>query len=339
MEGRNGGAGLDTADYSQAASGVHARLDVMRAVNDGDGATDTFISIEALVGSAFNDILIGGALGDRLSGGLGADVLAGFDGNDILSGGQGAANQLIGGRGDDLYILDTTDTIVELAGEGHDTIEAHIGAYVMAANVEDMYYVGFNKFYGTGNAGDNVITGGIGDDILKGMGGVDVLNGGAGRDEVQFRGAKAQYTVTVEGDGYRIVDSVAGRDGSTLVTSIEVLRFMTGNTTTALAYPPAGAAPLAEGQDKAGADGGALVSPLHDEDAFVLPDLVAGKGAGAGPLVLPGAVNDDAVWSFGAARHAIGSVFDNPWVVAGPHGPLLLLEDAVLHPVPDQLWG
>jgi|GEM_PF-2056478 len=335
----NGGAGSDTADYSLAPAAVVARLDLMRATSNGYGVTDVYTSIENLTGSAFDDVLIGDAGNNVLKGGLGFDVLSGGDGDDILSGGQGAANQLIGGRGDDLYILDTTDTIVELAGEGHDTIEAHIGAYVMAANVEDMYYVGFNKFYGTGNAGDNVITGGIGDDILKGMGGDDVLNGGAGRDEVQFRGAKAQYTVTVEGDGYRIVDSVAGRDGSTLVTSIEVLRFMTGNTTTALAYPPAGAAPLAEGQDKTVADAGPLVSPLHDEDAFVLPDLAAGKGADAGPLVLPGAVNDDAVWSFGAARHAMAGVFDNPWVVAGPHGPLILLEDAVLHPVPDQLWG
>ena len=46
VDSLNGGSGVDTADYSQAAAGVHARLDNMRAVNDGDGGTDTFTSIE-----------------------------------------------------------------------------------------------------------------------------------------------------------------------------------------------------------------------------------------------------------------------------------------------------
>ncbi|GAA0653556.1 beta strand repeat-containing protein [Brevundimonas lenta] len=252
-----GGAGIDTADYSQAAAGIHARLDTMRAVNDGDGSTDTFTGIEAILGSAFNDTLVGGTLGDRLSGGLGADTLLGFAGNDILAGGQGLANQLQGGLGDDTYILDAYDSIVEIAGQGHDVIEAHVGAHVMAANVEDMFYVGFNKFYGTGNAGANTITGGIGDDILKGMGGSDRLFGGAGLDEVQVRGAKAQYTVTAEGAGWRIVDTVAGRDGSIYVESIESLRFLTGNTKTVLTYGVAAAE--------------AVSAKAFIDDAFVLP--------------------------------------------------------------------
>ncbi|GAA0646343.1 M10 family metallopeptidase C-terminal domain-containing protein [Brevundimonas lenta] len=272
-----GGGGIDTADYSQAAAGVHARLDNMRAVNDGDGSTDTFTSIEAILGSAFNDTLVGGALGDRLSGGLGSDTLLGFAGNDILAGGQGLANQLQGGLGDDLYVLDAYDTIVEIAGQGHDTIEAHVGAHVMAANVEDMFYVGFNKFYGTGNAGNNTITSGIGDDILKGMGGSDRLFGGAGYDEVHVRGTQAQYTVTTEGSGWRIVDTVAGRDGTIYVESIEAVRFLSGNTKTVLTYTHAAAPELSA------KDVGPLVSPMLADDAFVLPAL----DDKAGPQVLP----------------------------------------------------
>jgi hypothetical protein len=163
----------------------------------------------------------------------------------------------------------------------------------MGANVEDMFYVGYNKFYGTGNALNNVIKGGIGDDILKGMGGDDRLFGGEGRDEVQFRGSKAQYTVTAEGSGYRVVDTVAGRDGSTYVDSIEVLRFMTDGAVTTLNYARTLLAPPeTDSKD----DGGAQVSPLADDDAFVLPTLVdqpqvlPDLGAGkfdAEPLVLP----------------------------------------------------
>ena len=325
----NGGAGMDTADYSQAAAGVHARLDTMRAVNDGDGGTDLFTSIEAIVGSAFNDLLVGGAQADRLYGGLGADTLLGGAGNDILSGGQGAANQLQGGLGDDLYILDANDTVVELAGEGIDTVEARIGAYTLAANVENLYYVGVNKFYGTGNALDNVITGGVGNDILKGMGGDDILNGGDGHDEAQFRGARADYTVTAEGAGYRVVDSVAGRDGSTFVDSIETLRFMTGNTVTQLSYPPA--APEAAG--KGGEDGAqVLPGPAFDKtgDAFVLPALPDDQ-----PLVLPGLeavkAGDQPVVLPGADDLAPLTVLLEPASHPGLHLRLDLTHDAFDH--------
>ena len=136
--------------------------------------------------------------------------------------------------------------------------------------------------------------------MLRGGGGDDMLYGGLGRDEVQFRGSKAQYTVTVEGAGWRIVDSVAGRDGSTYVESVEVLRFLTGNTTTLLvpAAPaedgtadkghPAQVSPLAEGEDHFGP----LVLPVESDarswdDPFVLPSAPDDQ-----PLVLPAAEAD-----------------------------------------------
>ncbi|HYC96398.1 hypothetical protein, partial [Brevundimonas sp.] len=78
---------------------------------------------------------------------------------------------------------------------------------------------------------------------------------------------------------WRIVDSVAGRDGSTLVSSIEGLRFMTGNTTTVLTY---GAPAAPEPAGKAG-DAQVLPLPADLDDAFVLPALAEGE-----PLVLPG---------------------------------------------------
>jgi Ca2+-binding RTX toxin-like protein len=273
-----GGLGLDTADYSQAAAGVTARLDLMLASNDGDGATDSFSSIEALVGSAYNDLLIGGAAGDRLSGGLGGDTLLGFGGNDILSGGQGTPNQLQGGIGDDFYILDAYDTVVELAGEGHDVIEAHVGVHTMAANVEDMFYVGYTTFYGVGNALNNVITGGDQNDTLRGMGGDDVLNGGAGTDEVQFRGSRGQYTVTADGVGFRIMDSVVGRDGSTFVTSVETLRFMADGNTTTLSYPPSSpGAPEPE-------------TKFAFMPGWVMPRLEDALGIWVEPALLPGLI-------------------------------------------------
>lgn len=60
----NGGAGLDTVDYSGAATGVWAQLNSNASINDGQGGTDTFSSIENLTGSAFNDTLIGDGSGN-----------------------------------------------------------------------------------------------------------------------------------------------------------------------------------------------------------------------------------------------------------------------------------
>jgi hypothetical protein len=198
-----------------------------------------------------------------------------------MGGSGGGNNQLQGGTGDDWYVLDAFDTCVEFVGEGIDTVEARVGSYTLGNNVENLMYTGPGKFVGNGNALNNVLTGGALNDILRGMGGNDTMMGGSGTDEVQFRGSKAQYTVTAEGSGYRVVDSVAGRDGSTFVDSVEVLRFMTGNTSTVLTYAPPGPAPL----EPVIKDAGAQVLPsLVDDDGFVLPALPDDQ-----PLVLPGA--------------------------------------------------
>ncbi|WP_415405299.1 M10 family metallopeptidase C-terminal domain-containing protein [Tateyamaria sp. SN3-11] len=70
----NGGIGSDTADYSDATSGV--RLNLRRDTSEGD----TYVSIENLSGSGFDD---------RLRGDDGANVLTGQGGDDTLRGGEG----------------------------------------------------------------------------------------------------------------------------------------------------------------------------------------------------------------------------------------------------------
>ena len=67
----DGGGGSDTADYF---NGPAVRADLSNpATNTGDAAGDTYISIENLRGSSFNDILIGDAGPNTLDGGLGLD--------------------------------------------------------------------------------------------------------------------------------------------------------------------------------------------------------------------------------------------------------------------------
>ena len=285
----NGGLGTDTADYTLAATRVVVRLDLQRATNDGDGATDTYSSIENAIGSAYNDVMYGDGNANVLMGGVGQDTLVGGGGNDILMGGSGGMNnQLQGGTGDDWYILEAFDTCVEFLGEGVDTVEAKVGSYTLGSNVENLMYTGPGKFVGQGNTLDNVITGGALNDILRGLGGNDTIRGGSGVDEVQLRGTKAQYTVTAEGAGWRVIDSIAGRDGSTYVESVEVLRFLTGNTSTVLSYSSPAPDPL-EPAAKSVEDGpltlpGDVETKAEDGDSpFVLPAEPDDQ-----PLVLPG---------------------------------------------------
>jgi large repetitive protein len=87
----DGGAGSDTASYSDAASGVNVSLTLHGSVQDTGGAgSDTLTNIENLTGSAFNDTLTGDANANTLSGLAGDDTLNGGAGDDTLDGGAGS---------------------------------------------------------------------------------------------------------------------------------------------------------------------------------------------------------------------------------------------------------
>lgn len=81
----DGGNGFDTARYTNAAAAVTVSLAITTAQNTGGAGTDTLVSIENLVGSAFADTLGGYAGTNRLSGGRGADTLTGGSGADVFS--------------------------------------------------------------------------------------------------------------------------------------------------------------------------------------------------------------------------------------------------------------
>ena len=76
----NGGAGSDTADYADATSGVRLNL------GGGKSGGDTYISIENLAGSGFNDQLTGDGAANVLTGQGGNDTINGGGGDDTLLG-------------------------------------------------------------------------------------------------------------------------------------------------------------------------------------------------------------------------------------------------------------
>jgi Ca2+-binding RTX toxin-like protein len=318
-----GGAGTDTADYSGAAAGVTIKLAINTATSDGDGGTDTFNSIENLTGSAFTDTMSGNALANTINGGLGSDVLIGLGGNDTLIGGAGAANELIGGLGDDTYVVTANDSVVEFTGQGTDTVETDRAAFSLAANLENLTYSGQIAFTGIGNAAANVITGGFGDDFLTGGLGNDTLNGGFGRDTAVMSGASFEYTIEDLGLGqFRITDNVAGRDGVDLLSGVDEVRFANGVTGILIA-------------------GGVSTPVLSDKDAGepqVLPGLSdddflpLAKDSDL-PLVLPGAEDPLADLFVGLDGISLARGADSPWQM------LTLAADGAPDPAHDGVVG
>ncbi len=183
-DGLIGGGGAD-ALYGNAGDDWLDGGDGNDVLEGGEGA-------DTLYGQAGNDTLHGGADDDVLEGNDGDDVLHGNDGDDWLLGGAGS-NTMHGGAGDDAYQVDSAgDLVVEVAGEGHDFIEASV-SNVLPAHVEEIWLVGDADIDATGNAldnwvvgnsGSNQLVGGAGQDIVVGKEGDDALHGGDDDDSV-----------------------------------------------------------------------------------------------------------------------------------------------------------
>lgn len=97
----DGGAGIDRVQYTNGTNGIGVIANLGDASgNTNDAAGDSYIGIENLYGSNWEDILYGDAQDNRLDGRSARDLLFGFEGNDFLVGGLGN-DLLVGGTGND----------------------------------------------------------------------------------------------------------------------------------------------------------------------------------------------------------------------------------------------
>ncbi len=210
--------GIDTLDYSGNGQTQTIHLNAEAFSSTGGRTGNVTIArgtlIENAIGGSGNDTIIGNSANNALTGNNGNDYLLGGGGNDTLAGGAGT-NTMQGGIGDDTYILaNAGDSIIELAGEGTDTIQTALAVVTMASQVELMTYTGGAvSFLGLGNAQDNGITGGTGRDNLYGRDGNDTLNDGGGGvgnedtligglgDDVYIVGVRGSSTVEAAGEG------------------------------------------------------------------------------------------------------------------------------------------
>ncbi|MGZ2412026.1 serralysin [Sphingomonas sp. F9_3S_D5_B_2] len=168
----SGGDGFDTIDYSHASGSVSMVTDAGN-YNTGASGVDTLVSVERIIGSAFDDTLRSTAAGGALVGGTG---------NDSLTGSGGGGSDLTGGTGNDSYVVfSASDRIIERAGEGTENVSAS-STYRLSANVENLTLTGTAAIDGTGSNDANLITGNSGANRISGSGGNDLLYGNAGND-------------------------------------------------------------------------------------------------------------------------------------------------------------
>ena len=192
--------GIDTVQssvhYTLAANLENLNLTGFLNLNGAGNALDN-----ALTGNSGDNVLVGGTGADTITGGAGNDSLHGntFAGND-----DGSIDVLRGGTGDDTYEVTSgnsaLDQVVELAGEGVDTVRLLLDGptYALPSNVENLTVRTVTYNFGTllyGNSLDNVIT----FDPNRGPAWID---GGAGADTMI---AAMGGTFYVDNIGDRIV--------------------------------------------------------------------------------------------------------------------------------------
>lgn len=205
------GLDLDAAPGAGSSNPVHLLHNAARA---GDvAAFEQLIAGRAqhFIGSDGDDVYAGGAFSDLIEGGAG---------DDALDGGL-SADTLVGGLGDDTYYVDNAnDTVVELAGEGADTIIASVdfkvGTHVA---VETLQAAAGSDADLTANRSVTTLLGSDGDNRLDAGAGRTQVEGGAGADTFVF-------TVAVNKSMAVISDFTSGEDvielSSDVFTALDV---------------------------------------------------------------------------------------------------------------------
>lgn len=161
---------------------------------------------------------MGNSASNVLTGNAGNNVLSGGVGNDTLNGGAGS-DTLLGGAGDDAYLVDTsTDVIIELAGEGVDSVSSSV-SYTLAAQLERLSLTGSAAINASGNALANELIGNAGNNVLDGLGGADQMAGGAGNDSYRVDNVADAVIEGIDAG----LDTVSSSVTFTLAANVETL--------------------------------------------------------------------------------------------------------------------
>jgi Ca2+-binding RTX toxin-like protein len=258
---------------------------------------------DVLVGTNGDDTIFGLGGNDQISGLAGADALYGGAGDDhLISGPPGdAPNYLVGGPGNDEYVVDLGDAVVEKVGEGFDTIRAQTNFVLnefaeieLLSTTDDLDTA---SIFLIGNEFDQTLRGNAGNNYLDGAGGANILIGLGGNDTMIVKAGDT--VVEAVGGGF---DNVAARTSYVLApdAEVEVLSTADHGGTDPITLVGNGFAQSLIGNNGNNYldGGGAPHSGANDVD------ILQGRGGNDVMLVYPGDV----------VRENVGEGFD--WVVS-----------------------
>jgi VCBS repeat-containing protein len=228
------GNGNTRVIYSSATGGVAIHLAAGTATGDASVGTDTFSGVNSATGSQFADTYdaSGFTAATGAFGGGNFNLFEGLGGNDTITGNGNtriAYSQAAAAVTVDLSLGTAHGTAGgDVAGVGTDTITGGVNS-VQGSNFADTLIGGGGNEIFFGGSGNDTISGGGGSDTISGQGGNDTIDGGAGTDMAVFTGAQAGYAIHLNTPGagqVQVVDSLgAARDGTDVLTNIEVLQF------------------------------------------------------------------------------------------------------------------
>ncbi|MFO1250405.1 MAG: calcium-binding protein [Inhella sp.] len=232
----NGGAGHDTLTGGQGDD-TYVVDDSQDLVVEGAGeGTDEIQSLVSLSlpAGVENLRLLGSAPLDG-TGDAGSNRITGNAGNNRLTG-AGGADTLAGLGGDDTYYVDSADDeVIEVLGEGFDTVYSSVSfvapseyvnlpaGYVFRgiADLEKIVLTGSANIDVTGSAIATILVGNSGANVLKGGGGADTLEGGAGNDTYVMQDLEGRERVVEAPNGG--MDRIVARSDYTLPENVEQL--------------------------------------------------------------------------------------------------------------------
>lgn len=174
-----------------------------------NAGTDTVRSgLTHTLGANLENLVLTGSAAINGTGNLLGNQITGNDAANTLNGATGT-DTLIGGAGNDTFITDGSDTLVEEATGGIDSVRSS-ATHSLSANIENLTLTGAAAINATGNALANSLVGNAAANTLTGGGGKDMLTGGLGADSFAFT-AFTDSTATLAGSDI-ITDFVAGQD-------------------------------------------------------------------------------------------------------------------------------
>ncbi len=186
----NGGAGVDTM---KGGGGddlyfVDDPLDVIEEPISFGGTDSVQSSVSYELAYTLENLTLTGSANISATGNSSNNTLTGNSGANLISGLLGS-DTMAGQLGNDTYVVDNVnDVVIELAGQGTDTVETSVNYTLTttspapARDVENLVLTGTAGISGTGNALNNNIVGNSGANTLDGMGGADTMTGGDGND-------------------------------------------------------------------------------------------------------------------------------------------------------------